>query len=502
MGVWRSDLGPRERIRLALKGLEVKGYYGAITDLAREYKVSRWFVYHLMHLLVPVWLDFSQPRGAGPKGKSTVIVVDQNRLDRGIVTLCLAGCSLEGTQVCLEELLDTRRSIGYISQVLQRAQQEAARVNGVLCYDTEGVGLLDELFCHQKPILTILEPESTALLNLSLEDHRDGTTWGVRLLEVEEQGFHFQKVGSDAAGGIHLGVEAALGADFPHQLDIGHLFGKISKVERALERKAYKAIGEEAERWRVLDSARSEAVIQKRVAAYEQAREACEQAISLYEDFHYLAGELYLLFEPVTPQGKLHSPGAIRDDLGVLLELLALVPVPEVGALASRLEAQAPGLLFFLGEWAQSYAALQTQVDDPELLSALLLEATLSCGKYSKASRPLAEYTLTTLKEKLDTQFSHKAEHFRPLVFAAVDTLIRGSSLVETANSWLSPYLLKRKGVTQGFLELFRLAHNTHTYRRGKRKGHSPFELLGVELPDQDWLVLLGFQPKEQPQSA
>ena len=96
----------------------------------------------------------------------------------------------------------------------------------------------DELFCHQKPILTILEPESTALLQLSLEDPRDGTTWGVRLLEVEDQGFHFQKVGSDASEGIRLGVKAALGAHVPHQLDIGHLFGEISKVERAFERKA------------------------------------------------------------------------------------------------------------------------------------------------------------------------------------------------------------------------------------------------------------------------
>ena len=165
----------------------------------------------------------------------------------------------------------------------------------------------------------------------------------------------------------------------------------------------------------MLDSARSEAVIQKRVAAYEQARKACEQAISLYEDFHYLAGELYVLFEPVTPQGELHSLGAIRDDLGVLLELLALVPIPEVGALASRLEAQAPGLLLFLGEWAESYAALQTQVDAPELLSALLLEAALSCGKYSKASRPLAQHTLTSLKEHLDPQCSRKAERFSPL---------------------------------------------------------------------------------------
>ena len=162
LGAWSRDLGPRERIRLALEGIEVKGYYGAITDLAREYRVSRWFVYHLIHLLVSVWLEFSQPTVPGPKGKSTVIVVDQNRLDRGIVPLCLAGCSLEGIQVCLEELLDTRRSIGYISQVLQCAQHEAAGVNRGLRYDTEGVGLLDELFYHQKPILTILEPESTA----------------------------------------------------------------------------------------------------------------------------------------------------------------------------------------------------------------------------------------------------------------------------------------------------------------------------------------------------
>lgn len=496
MAYRRVDLSSQARIRIALEGYQVKGYYGAITDLARQYAVSRWFVYYLINLLTALLIELTQPSQPGPKPKTHALLVDKNRLDRAVVTLWVAGCSLEGIQMCLEEILDTPRSIGSISQTIQKAQEKAATFNRELSYGFEGTGLLDELFCHQRPILTAVEPSSTAILNLSLEESRDGTTWGVRLLEVEEQGFHFQKIASDGAEGILSGVREALGETIPHQLDIGHLFGETSKVEAVLERKAYQAIASEEERWQVLDSARSDRVLTKRIEAYEAAEEAWGKAIGLYEDFSYLASELYALFEPVTPQGHVRSPQTLRGDLEALLDLLSLLPSPKVEKLKKRLQTQEDGLLVFLEEWIRTYAQLQEQVGDQEALSALLLEAMLYHGKFSKASQREAQAALARLRQKVGEHLGRGEEVCRKAVFKAVQDLIRGSSLVETANSWLSPHLLKRRGVSQGFLELFRLAHNTRPYRRGKRKGYSPFELLGVSIPHEDWLMLVGFQSK------
>ena len=71
----------------------------------------------------------------------------------------------------------------------------------------------------------------------------------------------------------------------------------------------------------------------------------------------------------------------------------------------------------------------------------------------------------------------------------------RGSMLAECVNSLLRPVLDGRKHTDQGCLELFRLLHNARPFERGKRAGHSPAQLVGLDLPD-DPLTLLGLAPK------
>ena len=71
----------------------------------------------------------------------------------------------------------------------------------------------------------------------------------------------------------------------------------------------------------------------------------------------------------------------------------------------------------------------------------------------------------------------------------------RGSMLAECVNSLLRPILDGRKHTDQGCLELFRFLHNVHPFERGKRAGHSPAQLVGLDVPD-DTLTLLGLAPK------
>ena len=70
----------------------------------------------------------------------------------------------------------------------------------------------------------------------------------------------------------------------------------------------------------------------------------------------------------------------------------------------------------------------------------------------------------------------------------------RGSMLAECVNSILQPTLDRRKQSDQGCLDLFRFLHNVRPFERGKRAGHSPAELVGIDLPD-DPLTLLGLTP-------
>jgi hypothetical protein len=67
--------------------------------------------------------------------------------------------------------------------------------------------------------------------------------------------------------------------------------------------------------------------------------------------------------------------------------------------------------------------------------------------------------------------------------------------LAECVNSLLRPVLDRRKHTDQGCLELFRWLHNVRSFKRGKRAGHSPAQLVGIHVPD-DPLLLLGLKSK------
>ena len=83
-------------------------------------------------------------------------------------------------------------------------------------------------------------------------------------------------------------------------------------------------------------------------------------------------------------------------------------------------------------------------------------------------------------------------------VLDAVDAVMqkrhRASSAMEGFNAALRPFLYVHKGVTNGFLELFRAHYNLRTRRWGRHKGTSAHETLTGERVS-DWLSLLGYPP-------
>ena len=72
----------------------------------------------------------------------------------------------------------------------------------------------------------------------------------------------------------------------------------------------------------------------------------------------------------------------------------------------------------------------------------------------------------------------------------------RPSSLVESVNSKLRTVQYIKKQVSQEYLWLLALKHNIEPFAHGKRQGHSPFELLGIDLGTNDWVDLVRtYQP-------
>ncbi|MGB0388222.1 MAG: hypothetical protein ACPGWR_25670 [Ardenticatenaceae bacterium] len=83
-------------------------------------------------------------------------------------------------------------------------------------------------------------------------------------------------------------------------------------------------------------------------------------------------------------------------------------------------------------------------------------------------------------------------------LFADLDGCPRASSLIENINGILKSFLLGRRSfrnreTAQFYINLFTLWYNSHLFKRGKRKGKSPFEWANMNLPEGDWLTWLGY---------
>jgi hypothetical protein len=73
----------------------------------------------------------------------------------------------------------------------------------------------------------------------------------------------------------------------------------------------------------------------------------------------------------------------------------------------------------------------------------------------------------------------------------ALQDTLRASSWVEGVNSVLRMQQARHRRMTQGLLDLKRLYWNMRRFRTGRRKGRSPYEILGLKLPNCSWWDLL-----------
>jgi len=84
------------------------------------------------------------------------------------------------------------------------------------------VGLLDEIFQGNRPVLAGVDATSTYCYLLAEAEQRDETTWGVHLLDARAQGLNPTYTIADAATGLRAGHRAAYG-DIPCHGDVFHI---------------------------------------------------------------------------------------------------------------------------------------------------------------------------------------------------------------------------------------------------------------------------------------
>jgi len=291
------------------------------------------------------------------------------------------------------------------------------------------------------------------------------------------------------------------------QLDTFHgVAHRLGDWCRRLENSADTAIENEQQRYRVLDSAVSDDVIDKRIDSYLVACEKAKQAIDLYELFTYL---YQILIEPLNvfySNGHQRLCCDVKETMEIVLELMVSLGHKSIIKEVHSIQKALPDLLSYLDEVDIAIKNCQKLSTNEDALQALYLawqwnKAVIKSKVCSRKHNAIAERDFYLELAALFIDDKDAYTTLKEQVYAELDMIVQASSMVECINSILRPYLNNSKNqLTQSFLNTFMFYHNHRRYHAGSLQGKTPMEILTGQPQTEDWIALLlkEIEPKEQ----
>jgi hypothetical protein len=496
VGTRRDNITGKERAEIAMEVMPTSRPYGTITRLAREHAVSRQTIYTISGIGRDILLQNMAPGQHGPKPEEKVVLVNRDRLARSAVMLTWAGVSQRDIGRCCEALLDTSVSAAWVNAELAKRETIAAQVN--LSWKPSNHETLsgDEIYSNGSPNLMVIGNDTLYIYALTRQATCDGETWACVLLDTPDS----PQFSSDAGTGLAAGAKTA--GITVHQLDWDHLlrptWGQVSR----LEQQAYAGLDAVEERAAQFSQSQTTKRLEKHLSVWESLSAKTQEKIVQHDQFSQLAQQVDDQFALIDLNN-----GQLRDPLAsaAVLRSVGMQLSHWQGHIYEKLSAN-------LTHWADDLFAYHTGLSQAlQILTnqwgAEAIQA-LSCVWQIEADQKRHPKPLTYRQNRqtLWEMYLGKAVDCLGLeqldaawkdVCSVFSHSWRGSMLCECVNSLLRPVFDRRKSSDQGCLELFRFLHNAHPFARGKRIGHSPAELAGIQLPD-DPFSLLGLAPKCQ----
>ena len=474
---------PLQRQDLAIQAL---ARTETIRGLAAQHAVSRKFIYQQ----VDTAKEALQEAFAAQQDDATKVLfylpVTKPWLDQAILGLTLICHSpIRGVSEFCRDLLDYPISVGKVHNVLQAAVEQARVYNCQQNLSRVRMGAHDEIFQSGQPVLVGADVDSTFCYLLSLEDQRDGETWGLRLLELQERGFHPEATIADAGSGLRAGQTLAM-PDVPCRGDVFHALQTVRPLVTFLENRAYEAIATRADLERKKARRRWRGQRTHDLACQiGRARRTEDQAIALAEDMTALFD--WLRYDILSLAGPDHMTRCELYDF-VVAELRARESLcaHRIGPVVRALNNQRDQLLAFAARLDQDLAALAVEFQLPaatvrEVFNVEVLDED-SSQRWAREA---------VLRERLGRRFFEVSV----AVVELADCTTRASSVIENLNSRLRGYFFLRRHLGSDYLALLQFFLNHRRFLRSERPeriGRSPAELLAGE-GHPHWLEMLGY---------
>jgi len=488
----RTDLTSQIRLYISCTALiaQINGTWGQITELSRQFMVSRTFVYMLIATLEQNGLIIFGDN------HSTSTVDEKKLAFYYMLSLRLEGrCSLESISTIMKRFGKKLSAVGSISHYLTNFGSLLTHTQSSDETTQMVIFLSDEIFSKSVPILVTVEPISSAILNIELADTRKAEDWKKHWRCVEDNGYYATYLVSDEGIGICTAHEEALG-DIIRQPDTYHAIAhRLGLWCHYLESSAYKAIEDEDDCWKKLDSAKSDDVINKRVDKYVVKQRNTIVKIQIYEDFHFLYLCLVEELKVFDNTGSLRNRTKAEGNIHAALDLLETLNNAKLTKAVGRIRRTMPDLLNYFDIAESIISDLKALSIDEDALRALCLawqwEKEMIKAKNAKA-RHYRSMQKKFYLELAECCIPENYDLIKKQIFMKLDHIVQSSAMVECINSIIRPYLNTSKNhVTQELLNLIMFYHNHRRYINGKRKDKTPFEILTGKKQDKDWLELL-----------
>ena len=456
-----------------------------ISQPADQHQVSRKFVYQQGNKAQQA-LDESFAPSQGDDDVLFHLPVTKNwlyQLILGLVLICHS--SYRNVVELFRDLFDMPISVGTVHNRLQETAEQAAEINQTQDLSDITVGLQDEIYQANKPVLVGVDAASTYCYLLKSVDHRDEDTWGYHLLDVIDQGFDPDYTIADGGSGLRAGQKAAM-PEVPCHGDVFHIQQQFEQVANSFARRVQGGPARLLKQAQQMASTNLKDIVEQKLLSQQVLAEQREQAlVCLAQDIKTLLG--WFSHDVLNLAGP---PLAVRQELFdfIVSELKQREDgrYPAIRKLRKALRNQCAQLLAFAGVLDQKLADIAAAF---ELPLQVVREVCLLHRKHKTSNAYWERWN------QLHSQLSGKFHGVMEAVEKALEETPRASSMVENLNSRLRNYFFLRRSLGDGYLSLLQFFLNHRQFMRSmkpERVGKSPKELLTGK-PHPHWLEVLGF---------
>jgi len=505
----RPDLDAKDRLALAIAGLGKSYRRGTISDYEARYNVSHTFIYNQSKKLKEqASYIFGMPSREKRSELEEVLSSIRFFLEGKLETKSpLYGLSNLGSSLGIKYT-----SISFISEVLQIA-------GGLLAptYTSSSpllvTFLCDEVYSGGDAILVTLEAQSMMVIDIRLvKQSLASRDWEASFADLEQGQVMPTKVIKDQGHQMASAVKVlpdctVIGADtfhaIPHRLGVFH---------NRLTKKVQSAVANEANRAARFISTKTYPTALKKEAEWEKAKLNTLQAIDHLEWFEEYYFKMIQQLRPFTSKGeareKVRAEAVIRESI----QALSLLSIPNLQKQLDHIEGLLDNgqLLHFMDQVPLLHQQLQGSLEASTSWLWMLYwqwnkksyqTHSPKVQQRAKAEALAAQQLLQEHYQHSNTQHSAQKgqsssfEVIHKKVFSTLDQIVQASSLVETFNSILKPFINSARGqLSQELLNLVQFYHNHRVFQRGKRQNYAPIELLTGQKLQKNWIDLLMYK--------